>query len=133
MGLKLELIIAAMIAGCAATPKKTTVNIPTGHCQQLSIDKKELLIDCDGIQYNLFADPLRIERRHDFLSKESFTRSYFTTKRNGKNYMFKTKQLIGEKYPVRIVLETPNGYVLLKHKSDGEYKLERSDKDCIEL
>jgi hypothetical protein len=106
--MSLVTILLLGLGGCAAhTPVPHTRPPSTA----LAFSKQELALHLGGVTYDLLgAAPVRSARVFDLLSRETFTRRYFVTHSEGRQYAFKTEQREGELYPRTILVETRNGF-----------------------
>ncbi len=115
--------LVALLGGCAATSKDTYIAFtapPEVGCQEVAFDKQNLAFRCDERTYDLLQTPVRSRKIYDIVTRERFTRRHFIASGKGKQYVYRTEQMEGAALPARVVLETRQGFMLLKLNQFGQ-------------
>jgi hypothetical protein len=110
--------LVALLGGCATTPPADSFirfsAPPETGCEDVAFDRQNLAFRCDERTYDLLQTPVRSRKIYDFVTRERFTRRHFVNSASGKRYVYRTEQMEGEGFPTRVVLETRQGFMLLK-------------------
>lgn len=115
--------LAALLGGCATANKDTfiafTAPVEAG-CQDVGFDRQNLAFRCDERTYDLLQTPVRSRKIFDIVTRERYTRRHFVKSAEGKRYTYRTEQMEGHGFPARVVLETRQGFMLLKLDMYGQ-------------
>ena len=119
----MALISLALLGGCATAHKDTFVAFTApseAGCREVAFDRQNLAFRCDERTYDLLQVPVRSRKIFDIVTREQFTRRHFVTSARGHSYVYRTEQMEGEGFPTRVVLETRQGFMLLKLNQFGQ-------------
>lgn len=105
--------VGAAVAGCAAAtpgPAIRAAAAGTARCEQVEFDREQLAFRCGDATYELLRAPVRSERLFNIVSREAYTRRYYRVRLGRRAYAYKAVQMMDERYPRKVVLETGQGF-----------------------
>ncbi len=115
---------AALMGGCATTnPADSYIRVtapPETGCDSVAFDRQNLAFRCDERTYDLLQTPVRSRKIYDIVTQERYTRRHFVNSARGERYVYRTEQMEGQGFPARVLLETAQGFMLLRLNKVGQ-------------
>ena len=119
-----SLLLAALLGGCATTtPTDSFIAFSApaeAGCRDVGFDRQNLAFRCDERTYDLLQTPVRSRKIYDIVTHERYTRRHFMMSARGERYVYRTEQMEGHGFPARVVLETRQGFMMLKLDRHGQ-------------